>query len=159
MQMQVETNVGWFSLFQWEPSRSSFRFSERESEVFPHRDYLPVSFLPLEIDLLKTSECISWIFFDGVLKHVGTSFQGVSQCFPQTQGNTAPVLSSLDKNRVRSKKNLQKSTLAFNWGSNSKTHHFLCSTEFHSGLTPSSPFPEASTAVGCIFVTPHVQLP
>ncbi len=78
MQMQVETSVGWFSLFQWKPSRSSFRFSERESEVFPHRDDLPIGFLPLETDFLKTSECISWIFFDGVLKHAGNSFQGVS---------------------------------------------------------------------------------
>jgi hypothetical protein len=53
IQMQVETSVGWFSLFRREPLRFSFRFSERD---FPHRDDLPVGFLPLETDFLKTSE-------------------------------------------------------------------------------------------------------
>jgi hypothetical protein len=42
----------------------------------------------LETDFWKTSECISWIFFDGVLKHAGTSFQGVSQCFPGKHGTS-----------------------------------------------------------------------
>ncbi len=39
-------------------------------------------------------------------------------------------------------KNLQKSTLAFNGGSNSEMRHFLCQTEFHPFLTPSFLFPE-----------------
>ncbi len=40
MKTQVETTVGRFSLFQWEPSRFSFRFSEWESEVFTYKDNL-----------------------------------------------------------------------------------------------------------------------
>ncbi len=36
--------------------------------VFPRRDDLPVSFLPLETGLLKTSEGISWIFNAGRLE-------------------------------------------------------------------------------------------
>jgi hypothetical protein len=43
-------------LFQWEPSRFSFQFSKRESEVFPHKVNMPVGFLPLETDFLKTSK-------------------------------------------------------------------------------------------------------
>jgi hypothetical protein len=59
MQMQVGTNVGWFSLFQWEPSRFSFRFSERESEfshtemtcpsVFSH--WKPTFWKPLKVSV------------------------------------------------------------------------------------------------------------
>jgi len=51
-------------------------------------------------------------------------------------------------------KNLQKLTLAFNWGSNSEMHHFLCQTEFHPVLTRLSFFLSASTAATYIFTAP-----
>jgi hypothetical protein len=83
---RVETSVEWFSLFQWEPSRSSFRFSERELEVFPHRDDMPVRFLPLETDFLKTSECISWIFFWRGIKTCAHQFSGCFAVFSANSG-------------------------------------------------------------------------
>jgi len=49
---------------------------------------------------------------------------------------------SLVQNRVRFKKDLQRSTLAFNRGWNSAMHHLLCQTEFHLFLTPSFLFLE-----------------
>jgi hypothetical protein len=49
-------------------------------------------------------------------------------------------------------KNLQKSTLAFNGGSNSEMHHFLCQTEFHLVLTPSFIFPER---LNCCYIYFH----
>ncbi len=51
-------------------------------------------------------------------------------------------------------KNLQKSTLAFNGGSNSNLHHFLCQTEFHPVLTRLSFFLSASAAATYIFTAP-----
>ncbi len=48
----------------------------------------------------------------------------------------------LVQNRVRLKKHLQKSTLAFNGVSNSEMNHFLCETEFDPVLTLSFHFHE-----------------
>ncbi len=61
---------------------------------------------------------------------------------------------SLVQNRVRFKKNLQKSTLPFNRVSNSETHQFLCQTEFDPILTRHSFFLSASAAATYIFTAP-----
>jgi hypothetical protein len=65
---------------------------------------------------------------------------------------------SLVQNRVRLKKHLQKSTLAFNRVSNSDMHHFLCQTEFDPVLTLSFLFYERFQLLLHIFsLLLHVQ--
>jgi len=102
-----------------------------------------------------------WVlnFFWWGIKTCGHQFSGCFAVFSANLRKHGTSTIEFGRKPGEIKEKPPKSTLAFNWGSNSKTHHFLCSTEFHPGLTSSSPFLEASTAVGCIFVTPHVQLP
>ncbi len=84
MQMQVETSVGWFSLFKWEPSRFSFWFSERESE-FSHREmtcpsifshWKPTFWKPLKVSVESLVE-VGLYIWSGHYARKDVSFQAL----------------------------------------------------------------------------------
>jgi len=83
MKTQVETSVGRFSLFQWEPWRLSFRFSEWESKVFTYNENLfenlPTGSLPLKTDFLKPQK-VSVEYFLITFKGIKTYEHRFSGC-------------------------------------------------------------------------------
>jgi hypothetical protein len=87
------------------------------------------------------------------IKTYGHRFSGCLVEFSVNSGKQGTSTLSLVQNRVRLKKTLQNSTLAFNGESNSEMR-FLCQTEFPQVLTGLSFFMSASTVAKYIFTAP-----